>query len=218
MESTNGVFLNGRRVRETILKSGSKIELGDTIFRFIHNDEIEEEFQSKIFDYATLDHMTGLYNKRFVIEELKTQCRISGRNNRIFSIVLIDIDDLKGLNEKFGHMGADKYIQEFANIIKEGLREQDIAGRFGGDEFLLILPETTVDGALKLLFRLKKSIECLTVNYKSDEISSTFSAGISQFILHAREAETLVEIADKALFKAKELGKNNIVNAEIEYD
>jgi len=218
LNSTNGVFLNGERVFSSILNSGSKIEIGDTILRFNLNDEIEEKFQAKIFSYATLDHLTGLYNKRFILEELESQCKISRRNNRVFSIVLIDIDDLKGLNDKFGHIAADEYIKVFAKEVKNNLRSQDIAGRYGGDELLILLPETSIDGALKLMSRMKKSIENLIVDFRGYQLKATFCAGIAQFILHARDGISLIDIADKALYEAKKSGKNAIINAKVNYD
>lgn len=218
LNSTNGVHLNGERISNSIAHSGSKIEIGDTILRFNINDEIEEKFQAKIFSFATLDHLTGLYNKRFVLEEFENQCKISRRNNRVFSIVMIDIDDLKNLNEKYGHIGADEYIKSFAHHVKENLRSQDIAGRYGGDEFLVILPETTLEGAHKLMVRMKKRIENMTVEFRGLRMRSTFCAGISQFILHARDMVSLVDAADKALFDAKKSGKNEIVNASAMFD
>ena len=100
-----------------------------------------------------------MYNKRFIINELENYCRIARRSSRAFSIIMIDIDDFKKINDRFGHLSGDEYLKQFAGLIHASLRDQDIAGRIGGEEFLIILPETAIDGALQLAVRVRKRVE-----------------------------------------------------------
>jgi diguanylate cyclase (GGDEF)-like protein len=221
--STNGTYVNNELIRQRILSSGDKITVGETVFRFNYNDEIEEEYHSKLFNFAAVDALTGLYNRRYIRNELEKQSKIARRNERVFSIVVIDIDDFKRINDTFGHHAGDEYLKQVAFIIKHSQREQDISGRLGGEEFLIILPETNLDGAFHLANRIRKRIEETELIYQDNTINATISAGVGQYKPGPTDAaagtvnstDQLFKQADEALYRAKNSGKNKIVKAKI---
>ena len=211
--STNGTYVNGKLISNKVLKSGDKIKIGETTLRFSYNDKLEEKYHLKLFNIATSDSLTKLHNKRYTISELENQYKIAKRNNRLFSLIMFDIDDFKAINDKHGHIAGDEFLKNVASNINKNLREQDFAGRFGGDEFLIILPETRIEGATILADRIRKKIEKSEIVYKNHKIKTTISGGISQFNFSYNNIRELLEITDKALYKAKKLAKNKVIKA-----
>jgi len=213
--STNGTYVNHEPVNHRILNSGDKITVGETVFRFSYNDEIEEEYHSRLFNFAATDSLTGLYNRRYVLNELEKHHKISKRNRRLFSIIVMDIDDFKKINDTYGHAAGDEFLKKVAFIINNTLREQDIAGRLGGEEFLLVLPETDLEGAYILAGRIRESIAAAEVIYAGQVIQATISSGVSQYNLEfpPRSTDTIFQHADHAMYKAKKSGKNKVIKA-----
>jgi two-component system cell cycle response regulator len=212
LDSTNGTYVNGEMIRQRILTPGDKITIGETILRFSYNDEIEEEYHSRLFTFAATDALTGLYNRRYILNELENQHKIAKRNERTYSLVIIDIDDFKKVNDTFGHPAGDEFLKKFAYVLNHSLREQDIPGRVGGEEFLIILPETSIDGAFRLADRIRERIRKTELIYEGNAIKTTISAGVSQFESNT-ESHALFRLADHALYKAKQSGKNLVVKA-----
>lgn len=212
--STNGTLVNDESISKEVLKTGDKIGLGSTIIRFSYSDLIEEQYRSRLYNLATIDALTGLYNKRFIMSKLESQNRIAKRNQRVYSLVLIDIDNFKLINDRYGHPAGDEYLKMFARVVNHVLREQDIGGRFGGEEFIIILPETEQEGALSLTERIRNEIEESKLVYKKNVIQSTISAGVAQFPLHGNEVTQLIKKVDEAMYQAKIKGKNRIALAK----
>jgi two-component system cell cycle response regulator len=215
LDSTNGTFVNGEAVVQATLKAGDKIQAGSTILQLSYSDEIEREYHAKLFDFAARDALTGLYNKRFIINELENYCRIARRSERAFSIILIDIDDFKRINDRFGHLSGDEYLKRLAELIRNSLREQDIAGRIGGEEFLVILPETAIEGALQLAVRVRKNIEEYVMPFQNAEIRATISAGVCQYEKGLKDIKEFLELADQAMYEAKKSEKNKVMRASL---
>ena len=214
LDSTNGTYVNGILIKQNILKSGDKIEIGETVLRFSYNDEVEERYHAKLFTFASTDSLTGMYNKRFILNELETQIKIVRRNQRVFSIVMLDIDDFKAINDSYGHLAGDEYLKKIALTISRSLREQDTASRFGGEEFLLLLPETMIDGACKLAERIRQKIEKMKLDFQGHSIKSTISAGVTQYGPEISDAESFIRSVDIALYRSKNEGKNRVMIAE----
>jgi diguanylate cyclase (GGDEF)-like protein len=213
LNSTNGTYVNGSMISQMILKPGDKLELGETVLRVGYNDEIEREYHSKLFDFAARDTLTGLYNKRFVLSELESHFKIARRNKRLFSIIIFDIDNFKDINDTFGHLAGDAYLKKVGQILNDTLREQDISGRVGGEEFLIIIPETKLQGAMDLAERFRKKVESSEIIFQDQSIRATISAGVSQFELGNKDWVLLVKEADDALYRAKRKGKNKVERA-----
>jgi two-component system cell cycle response regulator len=208
--TTNGTCVNGEPTIRATLMAGDRIQIGDTVLQLRYNDEIEKEYHAKLFDFAARDALTRLYNKRYILNELENHCRIARRNGRVFSIILIDIDDFKRINDRFGHLSGDEYLKEFARLLNRSLREQDIAGRFGGEEFLAILPETAIDGAFQLAVRIRKQVEDFVLHHRDGHIRTTISAGVCQFENSVCGVQEFLNAADQALYEAKKAEKNKV--------
>jgi len=212
-QSTNGTYINNELIEQVTLHAGDKIQIGDTVMNLSYNDELEKEYHAKLFNYAVRDTHTGLYNKRFIINELENISRIAKRSGRVFSIIIIDIDDFKQINDLYGHLAGDEYLKCIAELFTQSLREQDIAGRIGGEEFLIILPETTIDGAFQLAVRIRMNVEIFVLNHLNDKIKTTISAGVCQYENSIKDINELLDIADQALYETKRSGKNKVMQA-----
>ena len=141
--------------------------------------------------------------------------RIARRSLRAFSIILLDIDDFKQINDCYGHLAGDEYLKRFAGLIRDTLRDQDIAGRIGGEEFLIVLPETAIEGAMQLAVRLRKNIEDFVLPVQNQDVRTTVSAGVCQYQRGMNEVSDLLDLADQALYEAKKSEKNKVLRASI---
>ncbi len=209
--SSNGTFVNNERIKRKVLIAEDKIRAGETILKFHYKDEYDFRFFEKLYKMAILDGHTGLLNKTFFMEQLKIQFEIARRHDRFLSFVLMDIDDFKQINDRFGHPVGDVVLKKVAEIIYNQKRVQDIAGRYGGEEFGLILPETDAHGAVVLTERIRKAIEATEFKAFNEVVTLTASFGISCFPSTALDLKELIEQADEALYIAKREGKNTIV-------
>ena len=215
LDSTNGTYVNGEPVVQATLKAGDKIQAGGTVLQLSYSDEIEREYHAKLFDFAARDALTGMYNKRFVVNELENYCRIARRSQRAFSVILIDIDDFKQINDRYGHLSGDEYLKRLAGLIRDTLRDQDIAGRIGGEEFLVVLPETAIEGAMQLAVRLRKRVEEFILSLPGQDIRTTICAGVCQYQRGMKDVKELLDLADQALYEAKRSEKNKVMRVSI---
>lgn len=162
---------------------------------------------------ARTDSLTGIMNRRKFEEELLTQIHEFYMEDKIFTLTIIDIDHFKSVNDKFGHIVGDSVLKEFTKIINSHVRHSDIFARWGGEEFVLLLPETNLNGTLEILKRIRKSIntfEFETVGYK------TASFGVVEFTFDIDTVDDLINLADKCLYTSKENGRNKIVYREVD--
>jgi diguanylate cyclase (GGDEF)-like protein len=158
------------------------------------------------------DRLTELYNHGYFQQRLEIEMGRAARFGHRLSVIMLDIDDFKQYNDRYGHPRGDKVLQAVSTIIRQNLREIDVAARYGGEEFILVLPETDVEGALAVAERIRKSMSEFEF-FTTDEDSSgpqTVSLGVSTYPVHATTAARLVETADRAMYQAKRLGKNQV--------
>jgi diguanylate cyclase (GGDEF)-like protein len=166
--------------------------------------------RDKIEYLAQHDQLTGLANRHYFNDIYEREYSIAVRNNRIFSILLCDIDHFKIINDKFGHAAGDNVLKEIAKLLQKESRESDVVARFGGEEFIILSIEEVKDNAIAFGDRIRKSVENLLIiqNHKI-----TISIGISMFKKDISMNE-LVQEADRALYKAKESGRNRVCSYE----
>ena len=210
MGSTNGTLVNYRRVHRTVLRPGDKITLGETILKYEHRDIADRNFYDEVYRMATTDGLTGLLNKVTVMRMLGEELEKAQRYRRRLSVLLIDLDNFKVLNDTFGHLTGDQALRCVADVLRNNLRRQDRAGRFGGEEFLILLPETGSRGAMASAQRIRRAIEEAVAPGLNVERAVTASIGIAFYPTKGGDPKALLEAADAALYRAKGMGKNRI--------
>ncbi|MCG9873522.1 MAG: GGDEF domain-containing protein [Leptospiraceae bacterium] len=174
---------------------------------FIHNPKvIEIKLYLEQERKTVIDYLTGLYNKRYFDDALIREFNQAKRHKRNLSILLIDIDDFKKVNDTYGHGMGDEVLKNLAIIIQKNTRKEDTICRTGGEEFTLLLPDTPSEGAFKVGEKIR--IEFNNEKLGSDFLS--FSGGVSVFPIDSDKAEEIVYLADKAMYYSKYLGKNQI--------
>ena len=156
------------------------------------------------------DEVTGLNNRRAFNKMLEAETRKAERYDRPFSVLMLDADDLKGVNDEFGHAVGDKLIITIAQVINDSLRKTDFLARFGGDEFVAILTETPVDRAVDVAERIRSSVENTSFAVDGKRVASTISIGVSCYSKEVSEIEEIMERADKKLYESKDKGKNAV--------
>jgi diguanylate cyclase (GGDEF)-like protein len=173
----------------------------------------------KIRELAIRDALTGLYNRRELHRFLEYELIKSRRYNHPFSILLIDIDQFKEINDHYGHRSGDEILQQVAEVLLHHTRGCDLPARYGGDEFIIVLPETPAGQAWYGAERLRKIVEKLevVVGIEREKIAITVSIGIAEFPDDASTGEALIDLADKALYLAKHQGCNQVVCYHLTY-
>lgn len=163
-------------------------------------------------NYAIYDSLTGLFNRRYMEETLKREISRVTRNKDPLGLIMIDIDHFKNFNDTYGHAAGDMLLKKVGDFFKDHIRREDIACRYGGEEFVLILPGSSLENTLRRAEQLHQDIKRVRVHHRGDYISSVeVSMGVVVFSEHGNSAELLLESADKAMYKAKSLGRNRIV-------
>lgn len=167
---------------------------------------------------ASVDPMTKLYNRRYLSDTSEYIMELSKRNKTPLSIIMIDIDFFKKINDKHGHKAGDAIIIEMASTLKSMIRASDIACRFGGEEFLVLLPETDLDAAIRVAQKIRKAVEHLVVAIGSEHKQSfTVSCGVSNVsVSKEKNIEPAINRADQALYEAKENGRNKVISKTLD--
>jgi len=157
------------------------------------------------------DALTGLYNRRYLEESLKRELHRANRANRNVSLVMLDLDHFKHFNDTFGHQVGDILLKEVAGVIKSRMRAGDLACRYGGEEFSLIIAEVNAEGAHKCAESIRETIKHLSLHHRGQTLGTiTVSAGIATFPAHGANSEELIRAADEALYRSKKAGRDCI--------
>ena len=159
---------------------------------------------------ARIDALTGLYNRRVMEEKIVLETNRSKRTKRGFGIAMADLDDFKKVNDTYGHEAGDMVLKELARIFRNGIRNTDTVGRWGGEEFLFLFTETSCQGAMIVIERIRKAVEQCQVDYRGKTIKFTTTIGLSHHQGDESGAEMINE-ADSALYQGKKNGKNRVV-------
>ncbi len=159
---------------------------------------------------ALHDPLTNLLNRGSLDSTLERELKLSQRHQTPLSLMILDIDNFKQINDKYGHLAGDKVLVAVSNVILETIRETDIAFRIGGEEFLVLLSDTTPDGSHKLAERLRHQVENCHVSFESKLIQFTISLGVSSYN-QSENKQSLISRADKAMYNAKNSGKNQVI-------
>ncbi|MBI2810555.1 MAG: diguanylate cyclase [Candidatus Melainabacteria bacterium] len=195
---------NWNRDNEAFLKS-----VADQVATGVTNARLYARVQRQ----ATTDGLTSLYNHRTGQEKLAEQLRLAERYQRNLAVVMIDVDHFKSINDNYGHPAGDSVLKAVAKLVKSDCRDVDLPVRYGGEEFLLVLPEVNQEGAAVVAERIRKSLSQEIIRHEDIQISVTASFGIAAFPEDAHNQQQLLDLADKALYLSKRLGRNQVHTA-----
>jgi len=160
---------------------------------------------------ATIDPLTKILNRGAITERLKEEQARFNRNGEYFSIIMGDIDNFKKFNDTYGHDCGDIVLREVATTLKKSLRRQDAVGRWGGEEFLIILSGTAQENSFIAAEKLRKKIEDLQVIYEKQKLNITITLGLTDIDKYTKNIDEFIKIADNALYKGKNKGKNKVI-------
>ena len=212
--STNGTFLNSRHLRPGIrrpLNDGDQVRMGRTVLGFFIKDERLLEMDDMLLAMALHDALTGVYKREFFLSELHREFERARRHRRPLALVLLDIDHFKRVNDDLGHVAGDDALRQVANIIRVGLREGDLCGRYGGEEFAVLLPETDLLGARQAAERIRHDIDNYSFKLTGGHTRRiTLSAGVALLAPSMKDKVDLIDAADKLLYRAKQGGRNRV--------
>lgn len=197
-------------IKMTDTKQRLAITMSEHIAMSLSNLRLHETLRSQ----SIRDPLTGLFNRRFMEESLELEIRRAARNKRSLGMIMMDLDHFKYFNDNFGHEAGDLLLKELGTLLKSNIRGEDIACRYGGEEFTLILPEGTGAVTQQRAEFFKDAIQRLDVHFRGHPLGKiTASMGVAVFPEHGRTAKALVEAADKALYRSKNAGRDCVTLA-----
>lgn len=172
-----------------------------------------KESNTRLHALARTDALTQLPNRRAILEKIEYEKLKFERSKEVFTIAIVDLDNFKNINDKYGHECGDFVLKQISNLMVDLVRKQDIVGRYGGDEFILLLPQTDTNGALHVIHLFLKQIAKFPITFKDKEISLTVTIGINDYNNIETTVSDLIRKADKSMYKGKSQGKNKVVVA-----
>jgi diguanylate cyclase len=175
----------------------------------MRNIDLERESLEKVKVKVYRDSLTGLYLREYLQVKLKENLYYMERYVRIFSLFMIDVDDFKDINDKFGHQIGDNVLWQIGNLIKKNIRSSDIPVRYGGDEFVILMPETDINSAKKVAEKFTDKMSKVIFKKKDEEFKVTFSIGLT-CVRKDDTLDSIMERVDAALYSSKRSGKNSI--------
>ena len=213
LDSTNGTLVNEKPARELELRDGDLVQIGDTIFKFLSGGNVETKYHQEMYKMTTVDGLTQAYNRRYFMETLEREVLRARRYRREVCFVMIVIDHFKVVNDTWGHLAGDHVLRETARIVADSIRHEDVFGRYGGEEFALLLPEVGLPGALHVCERLREKLETARLVFGRDELKVTASFGLASTLSLGETFGSLdlVHLADEKLYEAKRQGRNRVL-------
>jgi two-component system cell cycle response regulator len=216
LKSTNGTFVNDRRVGQPFeMRSGDRLQCGALHFKFFREADVEAAYHLAIHDLVMQDGLTELANRRKFDDELAREFARARRHRRPLSLVLLDIDGFKKVNDDLGHLGGDSVLKGVASVCRSHVRPEELCARIGGDEFAILSPETDIAGSTVLAERLRFAIaeNRFDSPMLPDSYRVSCSFGCAEFVSDMTSPADLLSAADRAMYAAKEGGRNRVERA-----
>lgn len=209
--STNGTILNKEKInRPAVLQQGDLVKIGGSVFRYIDN-KLDANFAESIHQSSVTDPMTGIYNKGYLLKSLASAIEIA-KGGFALSLIIFDLDHFKKINDTRGHLAGDYVLKETCRVLKESVvRTEDVLGRFGGEEFVVVMPDSPLPAAARVAERIRATLEGHNFEYNGERIPVTTSVGVVSWSPLIVTPDAMIEAADALLYKAKQTGRNKVV-------
>lgn len=210
LKSMNGTLVNNVPVSAARLNEGDKIQLGDVVFKFGIHDPVESQFHDEVHRRIHYHHLTGLLTlDSFKVQMDEIVSQVAG-TERVFTLAMTDLDGLKKINDTYGHVVGSLVISEMGAIIRGTLRSKDRGGMWGGDETILLFPDTPLEAARAMSETLRQNMAAREFEYEGKLFGVSISQGLAEFPRHGATREEIISAADEALYAAKNGGRNCI--------
>lgn len=207
--SRNGTFVNDKPISSVILKPGDQIRLGNHIFKFLSSDHVEIHYHEAVYEMMTLDAMTNVYNRRYFEDAFRREVLRSQRHGRQLSLLIFDIDKFKQINDTYGHLVGDEILKALSARIRGRVRGDEIVARIGGEEFAVVLVETSKRNARLVAESLCELVRSSPLLPDRPELITTISVGgVYTNGLELLSEQDLVAQADQQLYLAKTSGRD----------
>ncbi|HEV8629119.1 MAG TPA: GGDEF domain-containing protein [Thermoanaerobaculia bacterium] len=209
--STNGTYVNDRLISKSQqLRSGDRFQVGAVHFKFLHERDVENAYHLAIYDLVARDGLTEIFNRRKYDEEAEREVARSSRYSRPLVLVMFDIDHFKAVNDTYGHLCGDFVLKQVAERVRTALRAEQVFARVGGEEFVVLCPETGAENGRRLADKLRDRIAAEPVEYAGFQVPVTCSFGVAELSPDMRDHVAFFEAADRALYEAKQGGRNMV--------
>jgi diguanylate cyclase (GGDEF)-like protein len=215
LNSANGTFVQGTRVTRHALSDGDVLQFGPrVVFRYSVTDTGEEKVLRQLYESSVKDSLTGSYNREYFGERLKSEVAYAKRHQAELSLLMLDVDHFKKVNDTYGHQAGDAVLVSTVASLSKTLRSEDVVARYGGEEFSVILRGISLASAAAVAERLRGLVEAASVAHGGHVIRCTVSGGAASLVcVENPTGEALVAIADRRLYLAKRSGRNRIVSS-----
>lgn len=213
--STNGTFVNDKAIKEAVaLRKEDMIKIGNTIVKYLPAGELEIFVYGTLENQAHTDPLTKVYNKGYIMESLEAEFKRAKALHHEFSLIILDLDHFKKINDTHGHDAGDYVLKEVSALVRTKiLPKEAIFGRFGGEEFMILLPLFAMDAATQLAENLRSGLEKHQFVYEGKRMPVTASIGVAEMALDVENHNALFKLADKAVYQAKHGGRNQVCTA-----
>jgi diguanylate cyclase (GGDEF)-like protein len=210
LKSTNGTYLNDVPVRRERLRHGDLLKIGGVIFKFVSGGNIEGLYHEEIYRMTITDGLTQVANKRYLIEFLEREISRAIRFGRPLSVVMLDLDHFKQVNDTYGHLAGDAVLRELTARLGKLVRREELLARYGGEEFVLVLPETGLSTATTIAEKARRIVEKRAFAFADTDIEVTISLGAAELSPMAADPVNFLRAADDKLYEAKRAGRNRV--------
>jgi two-component system, cell cycle response regulator len=210
--SRNGTLLNDREISGVVmLSSGDRLQIGSTIFKYLSGSEPESAFFEEIYQMMITDTLTQARNRRHFEDIIERELSRARRFQRPLSLLMLDIDFFKRVNDDHGHLAGDAVLRELVQLVRMRVRRDDTVVRYGGEEFVVLMPETALTSATAVANELCAGIASHVVEYRGVRLSVTVSIGCAELVETDVVAGDLVRRSDERLYEAKRAGRNRVM-------
>ena len=208
--STNGVFVNGKKVEKYVLQNGDRVLIGTRLyFKYSLEFADYQKVQNQKYMQANCDPLTKLYNKRFFTDIISKEFSYSKRTKAPLSLLMLDIDHFKNVNDSYGHLTGDLVLTMMGDLLSKSVRHENVACRYGGEEFAIVLRNTGPMAAELVAERIRKAVETCEITSGTDAVKITVSIGVATYDhKNFSTFEELIQFADELLYESKLKGRN----------
>jgi two-component system cell cycle response regulator len=211
LQSTNGSYVNDVPVQNSMLRDADFLKIGAAIFKFLSGQGVEASYHEEIYRMTIVDGLTGAHNKRYFLEFLEREIARCARYRRPLSLLMLDIDHFKAINDQHGHLTGDFVLRELSRRLLVRVRREELLARYGGEEFAAVLPETDLNGGRIFAEQVRRLVADAPFEYEGDRFNVTISVGLTTVEGEDIDPVTFIKRADDNLYRAKRDGRNRVV-------